>query len=124
MAYSYICTVNVRPSINKPSALSCYWVYSKPIYITSYLSGHPEPEALYYLLFMQHPYPMGSEETLCVITTAHPWEVRMVHYLWSLRDIDQTLFIMYCVELTPVTYWIDTRLKEGCRYYILNAIFN
>jgi len=24
---------------------------------------------------MQHPYPMGSEETLCVITTAHPWEV-------------------------------------------------
>lgn len=26
---------------------------------------------LYYLLFMQHPYPMGSEETLCVITTAH-----------------------------------------------------
>jgi len=23
---------------------------------------------LYYLLFMQHPYPMGSEETLCVIT--------------------------------------------------------
>jgi hypothetical protein len=29
---------------------------------------------LYYLLFMQHPYPMGSEETLCVITTAIPWE--------------------------------------------------
>jgi len=51
------------------------------------------------------------------ITTAHPWEVRMVHYLWSLRDIDQTLFIMYCVELTPAAHWIFAWLKKRQQYY-------
>jgi hypothetical protein len=43
---------------------------------------------------------------LILISTAHPWEVSYGALNRSLRILDQTLLIMYCVELTPVAYWI------------------
>ena len=40
----------------------------------------------------------------------------LVIYSWCIN------FSLICYgEPTPATYWIDTRLKEGCRYYIFKC---